>query len=122
MVIRKVNMDELFPPKEVKTFSEAVYVEVEPEPYPAKEMPAIDGQLIYDRLNTLTKEQPVYFPEYRLGMQSDRVGPRYRQPSKIEKARYHNAVRNRAVAMGLKVAIYWVKTKNSTVTMRVTLK
>ena len=122
MAIRKVNMAELFPPKEVKTYSEAVYVGDEDLVPVSMTLPAIDGQLIYDKLNAMVKDEPAYFPEYRLKMVSTGINTPYHHPSSLIKARYHSAIRNRATAMGIKVSIHWVKSKNNTVIMRVTLK
>jgi hypothetical protein len=122
MAIRKVNMDELFPPKVEKTYSEAVYVgEEDLVPVPMT-LPAIDGQVIHDKLKAMVKGEPTYFPEYRLKMVPTGINTPYRQPAQHIKGKYQSAIRNRAMAMGLKVSIHWVKSKNNTVTMRVTLK
>jgi hypothetical protein len=122
MAIRKVNMDELFPPKVEKTYSEAVYVgEEDLVPVPMT-LPAIDGQVIHDKLKAMVKGEPTYFPEYRLRMTATGVNTPYRQPVNRIKAKYVGAIRNRAKTMGIKVSILWVKSKNNTITMRVTLK
>ena len=124
MGIRKVKLEDVIPPKvvEFKTYSEAVYVEHEDVTPTVKEIPAPDSRLIKERLKELEVSEAVYFPEYRLEMMGDRIGPRYRKPPEKEKVKFRSAVRNNATAMGLKVSIYWVNTKNHTVTMRVTLK
>lgn len=122
MAIRKVNLNELFPPKEVKTYSEAVYVGDEDLVPVPMTLPVIDGQLIQDKLKAMVKGEPIYFPEYRLRMVPTGINTPYHHPSSLIKARYHSAIRNRANYMGLKVSIHWVKSKNNTVIMRVTLK
>jgi hypothetical protein len=124
MGIRKVKLEDVIPPKvvEVKTYSKAVYVEHEDVTPTVKEIPTPDSRLIKERLKELEVSEVVYFPEYRLEMMGDRIGPRYRQPPEKQKTKFRTAVYNNATAMGLKVSIYWVKTKNHTVTMRVTLK
>jgi hypothetical protein len=122
MGIRKVNMDELFPPKVEKTYSEAVYVgEEDLVPVPMT-LPIIDGQVIHDKLKAMVKGEPIYFPEYRLKMIPTGVNTPWRQPDDRIKAKYVGAIRNRAKTMGIKVSILWVKSKNNTVIMRVTLK
>ena len=124
MGIRKVKLEDVIPPKvvEVKTYSEAVYVGDEDLVPVVKTLPVVDGQLVHDRLKTLTKGQPIYFPEYRLMMVGTGINTPYRHPARQDKVRYESALRNRAKAMGLGVSIRWVKTKNNTVTMKVSLK
>jgi len=122
MGIRKVSMDELFPPKVEKTYSEAVYVgEEDLVPVPMT-LPVIDGQVIHDKLKAMVKGEPTYFPEYRLKMTPTGINTPYRQPVDRIKAKYVGAIRNRAKTMGIKVSILWVKSKNNTIIMRVTLK
>jgi len=122
MGIRKVNMEELFPPKVEKTYSEALYVEEEDLVPVPMTLPAIDGQVIHDKLKAMVKGEPIYFPEYRLKMTSTGINTPHRQPVDRIKAKYVGAIRNRAKTMGIKVSILWVKSKNNTIIMRVTLK
>ena len=121
MGIRKVKLEDVIPPKEVKTYSEAVYFKQEYIPPPVREILPIDNRLIRERLLELEVYKATYFPEYRMEMRLDSFGV-YRNPHIQYRNRYSSALRRNAIAMELEVSIYWVRTKGNTATMRVTLK
>jgi hypothetical protein len=124
MSIRKVKLEEVFPPKPPKTKSEAVYVDDEPEPETEKvkvsRIHGWKGKLAQERLKGLDVGDVVYFPEFA---RSDirRCDHRTKQASKLDETNYRHAITRSADALGLSVSVYWVRARNSTVIPRATI-
>jgi hypothetical protein len=123
MGIRKVNIEELFPPKPPKTKSEAVYVDTEPEPVKVTESKPHrwKAELIQERLKGLNVGDVVYFPELAVE-ETNKYNTHAKHTSAKDKADNRNSITYNAGIVGLKVSVYWVRARNSKTIPRVTVK
>lgn len=132
MSIRKVNLDELFPPKD-NSKSGAIYEKHIPQPFEKKEKALRNGRgktlsdealILREQLSQLKKSGDiVYLPDYSL-LSSNRLVKGHfavHASDAEQKKRDDNFIRHQAKALGFQVTIKMVRTKHG-LTPRVTRK
>jgi|688.fasta_scaffold168216_2 hypothetical protein len=124
MGIRKINLDEVFPPKPPKTKSKAVYVDNEPEPVKVTESKPRNwrAKLIQERLKNANVGDIIYFPEFAVEeITRNRTQTKPRTIVKKERENIRAIIPYSANLLGLKVSVYWVRVRKSQVIPRVTV-